>query len=488
MPGNPPAGSPRRIEDDGLPALASLCASCGVEDGQTAGGAGAGRQTGRRSGVGGRVDRGMEQLVELVGLDAADGGGGVDQPLVDHVARRSRTAARPVRLAGPRLEHPEPAPLDRELEVLHVVEVRSSRAATAAVPSYAAASSGLVGHRRRAAAVSGCRRPRLRPGRWAGTRRKSRRAAVRVAGEGHPVAQSSPRLPKTIAWTVTAVPRSSGMPNCAAVGDGARGVPGPKDGHDRSRSAGEGSRLARRLTSAGEVLDGRRQVARRGRSVAGQAAVEAAGLGELALGEAEDDSCRTSGSSGGRSPRRSARRCARRSRDGPSSSPRLRTVSIIPGIETAAPERTETSSGQAGSPKRRSSAQFHSARPVATSSQSPSGTARRCRGRPAGLGGDGESGRDGQAEAGHLGQLGPLAAEQGGPAGNPIAKPEDPASHPLSSLVGMELAHPGRRFDLEQLNRQAGLRGPRANAPSVGAARAATSPPGRRSSAQFGRE
>jgi hypothetical protein len=32
--------------------------------------------------------------------------------------------------------------------------------------------------------------------------------------------------------------------------------------------------------------------------------------------------------------------------------PRLRTVSIIPGMETRAPERTETSSGSAGSPKR----------------------------------------------------------------------------------------------------------------------------------------
>ena len=32
--------------------------------------------------------------------------------------------------------------------------------------------------------------------------------------------------------------------------------------------------------------------------------------------------------------------------------PRLRIVSIIPGIETAAPERTETSNGSAESPKR----------------------------------------------------------------------------------------------------------------------------------------
>ncbi len=32
--------------------------------------------------------------------------------------------------------------------------------------------------------------------------------------------------------------------------------------------------------------------------------------------------------------------------------PRLRTVSIMPGIEALAPERTESSSGSDGSPKR----------------------------------------------------------------------------------------------------------------------------------------
>jgi hypothetical protein len=53
--------------------------------------------------------------------------------------------------------------------------------------------------------------------------------------------------------------------------------------------------------------------------------------------------------------------------------PRLRIVSIIPGIETAAPERTETSSGSSGSPKRFPA--FASSEPMcfATSASSPSG-------------------------------------------------------------------------------------------------------------------
>ncbi len=36
-------------------------------------------------------------------------------------------------------------------------------------------------------------------------------------------------------------------------------------------------------------------------------------------------------------------------------SPRFNTVSIIPGIETAAPDRTDTSRGRSASPKRRPS-------------------------------------------------------------------------------------------------------------------------------------
>ena len=54
--------------------------------------------------------------------------------------------------------------------------------------------------------------------------------------------------------------------------------------------------------------------------------------------------------------------------------PRLRIVSIIPGIETAAPERTETSSGSAGSPKRFPVFSSSAARCRSTSVSSPSGT------------------------------------------------------------------------------------------------------------------
>ena len=54
-------------------------------------------------------------------------------------------------------------------------------------------------------------------------------------------------------------------------------------------------------------------------------------------------------------------------------SPRLRIVSIIPGIETGAPERTETSSGFAGSPSRLPVASSSRARLPSTSRAQPVG-------------------------------------------------------------------------------------------------------------------
>ena len=64
----------------------------------------------------------MEDFVELLGSDAQDGGLLVDQLLVEHIhghVERSDTGA----LADTALQHPELAVLDGELDVLHVGEV-----------------------------------------------------------------------------------------------------------------------------------------------------------------------------------------------------------------------------------------------------------------------------------------------------------------------------------------------------------------------------
>ena len=118
--------------------------------------------------------------------------------------------------------------------------------------------------------------------------------------------------------------------------------------------------------------------------------------------------------------------------------PRLRTVSIIPGIENLAPERTDTSSGFFASPKplpdRRSTSRIASR----TSSHRPAGSC--LAGREvvvAGLGRDRESGRRRQAGDRHLGEARALAAEQVLHAavafGRPLAPGVDVA---LGGLVG----------------------------------------------------
>ena len=71
--------------------------------------------------------------------------------------------------------------------------------------------------------------------------------------------------------------------------------------------------------------------------------------------------------------------------------PTLRTVSIIPGIENFAPERTATSSGSSASPSRRPIASSSAARCSSTSSARPSGSSPGLEVGAAGLGGDREA-------------------------------------------------------------------------------------------------
>ncbi len=88
-------------------------------------------------------------------------------------------------------------------------------------------------------------------------------------------------------------------------------------------------------------------------------------------------------------------------------------VSIMPGIEARAPERTDTSSGESTSPNFAPTAV-----PISASAASASCLQTVGQGAAVGvvggahLGGDREPRRHGQAEARHLGEIGTLAAEQ----------------------------------------------------------------------------
>ena len=129
-----------------------------------------------------------------------------------------------------------------------------------------------------------------------------------------PVPESTLRLPKTIAWTVTAVPRSAGMPS-------------------RSRYVRARSLFQERKTAS---------IAARSWT---QASLGTASAPTMSRNIASNRFRQLAANFG--LPERAARPWVVASLR-----PRLRIVSIIPGIEIGAPERTLTRSGSAGSPNR----------------------------------------------------------------------------------------------------------------------------------------
>ena len=128
----------------------------------------------------------------------------------------------------------------------------------------------------------------------------------------------------------------------------------------------------------------------------------------------------------------------------------------MPGIEARAPERTETSSGLASSPKLRPVSLPTWASAASTGVRELGGIAALVRVEiGADFGGDGEARRHRQAEVGHFGEVGPLAAEQvahrARALGLAVAEGVDPLRH---------VAHPGKRCILETgVPRRAARRG-----------------------------
>ncbi len=93
----------------------------------------------------------------------------------------------------------------------------------------------------------------------------------------------------------------------------------------------------------------------------------------------------------------------------------------MPGIEARAPDRIDTSSGLAASPKCLPTRLAHGGqRRIDLGRQAVRVGAAGCREDGADFGGDGEAGRNRQAEIGHFGQVGALAAEQGLHVGTPF--------------------------------------------------------------------
>ena len=104
-------------------------------------------------------------------------------------------------------------------------------------------------------------------------------------------------------------------------------------------------------------------------------------------------------------------------------SPRSRIESIIPGIEIAAPERTETSSGFDGSPNVAAGDAFEPLDVLGDLVLEAGGQLAAARQeRAAGVSRDREPGRDRHAEVRHLRQPEALAAEQFPPAGGGLVE------------------------------------------------------------------
>ncbi len=196
-----------------------------------------------------------------------------------------------------------------------------------------------------------------------------------------PVADVAPLLPNTICMTLTAVPRSSGMPFAFRY-TAARGLPhdantASTDRRSCSRgSVGRSSPVCCRATARNVATSPRRSSASRSVSCA---------TPRRALSASSSSANACAGTPSTTSPyictnRRyesHAKRGLPDSAASPSTDsseiPRLRIVSIIPGIENTAPERTDTSSGRSRAPRRRPVRCSSASRCASTSSHSPSG-------------------------------------------------------------------------------------------------------------------
>ena len=113
---------------------------------------------GQSLGLGGRIEDGPEELVQRVRVHAQDGLLGRDALLLDHLDGDADLGEARA-LARARLQHPELAALDRELDVLHVAVVVLERLADA--EQLARRPSASSTRASRSSAASG--RPRRRP-------------------------------------------------------------------------------------------------------------------------------------------------------------------------------------------------------------------------------------------------------------------------------------------------------------------------------------
>ena len=303
------------------------------------------------------VELRVQQLVELRRLRPQHRLALVDQPssvhLDGHAQRRGRGA-----LADTRLEDEETTLLDRELDVAHVAVVRLELIHH--LEQLRVTLGEALGHRveRLGGADAGHDVLALRVGEEVAVGPVL--AGGRVAGERDAGAGVVALVAERHRLHVDRGAEIVGDVLHPAVDAGAVAVPRAEHGVDRvtraarSGPAGTRSPLCSRTMPLNVSTRPRRSSALSSGSVSTPRASRSCSRARARSRRRgrRARSCRTSARSGGTSRTRSAR--CRSAWPDPATDvslrPRLRTVSIIPGIENGAPERTETSSGSSTSP------------------------------------------------------------------------------------------------------------------------------------------
>ena len=343
----------QRTRIDALAGLPALLGRVRVEHDRARGGAGRGIQAARGDvDLRVRVDHRVQELVELAGVDARDRLLARDEPLVDHLGRDAQRGGRRA-LPRARLQEVQRPLLDRELDVLQVAVVRLEPVERV---------DELLERLGHALAHAVDRLGRADPGDDVLALRVREELAVEPPLAGRGVAREADAGAGALAAVAEDhlhdVHRGAEVVRDvvrAAVDLRARRVPRVEDGAVRAAQL-----LARVLRE------------RAARSPPRRCALNVVDeLAEVVGGELDVLRRRLA------PPSRSVSACSKRCPSTPSTtspyiwmsrryessakrglpvdaaspstatsfSPRLRIVSIIPGIETAAPERTETSSG-----------------------------------------------------------------------------------------------------------------------------------------------
>lgn len=161
----------------------------------------------------GGVELRVQELVELRGVDAAHGLLTGDEAFLDHLNSNAQSGGCGT-LAHAGLEHPELALLDGELDVAHiaVVILKRQEDTLKLLTCGLETRGGLEVGDGLGVADAGNDVLALGVDQKVTVELLVPSAGLRV--KATPVAEVSPLLPKAIAWTLTAVPRSSEMPCC----------------------------------------------------------------------------------------------------------------------------------------------------------------------------------------------------------------------------------------------------------------------------------